>query len=635
MNKKQRLALLLSLVMCLSLGSFSGCGSDSSSISETKEPESSVSSDIKETESPVSSENNESESTAASEAKEPESPASAYKKEKVSAYLYSKEQSAEFTVLKDPEFDGAAWMSVMDFLKYDFNDQVRFEISHDGDIYTVTKKNNGATLEDVNATMVIDTANDTVTFPQLEMFITGEDAYKAGGTVVDNQYVQELQPEYAEGYEVSSAVYDLAKYGFDAVGDGDDVYLPAVILSDIFGFNYNTAEYVDGKLYFVSAGDEIGTDPNSPYVDKTALYNSVTRSPKEIEFTYSEICFALDEIYGFPPHNKFSESMKASGFDKAADQDEDLSHIKNDYLRSESRLDYYVGLNYLTSLISDHGHTSMATGLTALTSIPAYAETELVKAWTDPSRTALYPEDSQKYNALIAAGEMWKSGLYQARATAYTGDPNIVKETDNSAYIVSGDKAFFSFDRFNSSVLPDLKEALDHASANGVKDFYFDLSCNGGGDERVAAYLMKLMTGDGTFYYTNAKTGNRVVQKIKADLNGDGVFDEKDDEAKYGLNYKIITSKASFSCGNLLPCLAQKAGIPIFGEHSGGGTCFVLLLNHSDSMSYMISGANTFADPDTWADLEAGAPVTEEWTTTNEDGTTDYTHFYDLIAAAD
>lgn len=164
---------------------------------------------------------------------------------------------------------------------------------------------------------------------------------------------------------------------------------------------------------------------------------------------------------------------------------------------------------------------------------------------------------------------------------------------------------------------------------------YFDISCNGGGDERVAAFLLDLITGDGTFYYTNAKTGNAVVQKVRVDLNQDGVFDEQDDAVSYDFNYKIITSKASFSSGNLFPCLAELAGIPIYGERSGGGTCFVMIQNHTDTMAFMFSGANTFARPDSWTNVEDGAPLTEEWVTVSEDGSTDYSHLYDILANAE
>ena len=111
----------------------------------------------------------------------------------------------------------------------------------------------------------------------------------------------------------------------------------------------------------------------------------------------------------------------------------------------------------------------------------------------------------------------------------------------------------------------------------------------------------------------------------------DGVFDEKDDAVKYDFDYKLITSLVSFSCGNELPCYAADAGIPVYGQTSGGGTCFVYMMNHTDSFKYLLSGDNVFSSSKTWKDFEAGAPLTEEWVKTNADGSYDYSEFYNII----
>ena len=555
-----------------------------------------------------------------------------YTKAEVTAYIYAKDKTEKITVMKRSDLPNNAWINVMDFLKYNFNDKVRFDISHSGDVYTVTKKNNGITMEDVNTTMVIDAAKDTVTFDKLEMFIVGEDAYKlSGATVVDNGFVQEQQPKYVTGSAVSATAYDLAKYHLDIVGDGDAVYMPITTISNMFGFNYNQAEFVDGAVYFTNIGNETGTDPENPYVNKSAIFNTVTRTAPEIALAYDELMFDMDELYGCPPHCKYAEAIKKDGFDKAVKADPDLSHVVNDYLMNADRVEYYQGLNYLTALLNDHGHTGMSVFLSDLLSAPVYAGTEVVKQWSDENRVKRFPEDSDKYNALIMATEAVKGSVFMARNEAYTGNPHIVKEWDNASYLQVGDKGIFSFDRFKAEVLPLLKEALDHAASHGVKEFWFDLSCNGGGDERVLAYMMKLITGDGTLYFKNAKTGNRVAMPVKADMNQDGVFDEKDDAVKYDFDYKVITSIVSFSCGNALPCMAADAGIPIYGQTSGGGTCLVYMMNHTDSMKFVLSGANIFSSPKTWMDVEAGAPLTEEWVKTNADGSYDYSDFYNII----
>lgn len=46
----------------------------------------------------------------------------------------------------------------------------------------------------------------------------------------------------------------------------------------------------------------------------------------------------------------------------------------------------------------------------------------------------------------------------------------------------------------------------------------------------------------------------------------------------------------SFSCANLLPCIAQEYRIPIIGETSGGGTCFLLDLSLPDATAFSLSG---------------------------------------------
>ena len=385
--------------------------------------------------------------------------------------------------------------------------------------------------------------------------------------------------------------------------------------------------------YFTNIGNETGVDPENPYVNKSAILNTVTRTAAEIALAYDELMFDMDELYGCPPHCKYSEAIKKDGFDKTVKADADLSHVVNEYLMNADRVEQYQGMNFLTALLNDHGHTGMSSFISEIFSSQVYAGTELVKQWSDPNRVKRFPEDTDKYNALLMASEAVKGPVFMARNEAYTGNPHTVKEWDLASYLQVGDKGIFAFDRFNAEVLPLLKEALDHAASHGVKEFWFDLSCNGGGDERVLAYLMKLMTGDGTFYYKNFKTGNKVAMPIKADMNQDGVFDEKDDSVKYDFDYKVITSLVSFSCGNALPCLAADAGIPIYGQTSGGGTCLVYMMNHSDSMKFMLSSTNVLSSPKTWNNFEAGAPLTEEWVKTNADGSYDYSDFYNIIMA--
>ena len=45
--------------------------------------------------------------------------------------------------------------------------------------------------------------------------------------------------------------------------------------------------------------------------------------------------------------------------------------------------------------------------------------------------------------------------------------------------------------------------------------------------------------------------------------------------ACYDFNYAVLTTRASFSYGNLLPCVMQEHGAVLIGEPTGGGSCSV------------------------------------------------------------
>ena len=64
---------------------------------------------------------------------------------------------------------------------------------------------------------------------------------------------------------------------------------------------------------------------------------------------------------------------------------------------------------------------------------------------------------------------------------------------------------------------------------------------------------------------------------------------EKDADVKYHLNFALLVSTYSFSCGNLLPALLKDYGIPLIGKLSGGGSCCVLYNPSADGFGYRYS----------------------------------------------
>jgi C-terminal processing protease CtpA/Prc len=122
-----------------------------------------------------------------------------------------------------------------------------------------------------------------------------------------------------------------------------------------------------------------------------------------------------------------------------------------------------------------------------------------------------------------------------------------------------------------------------------VKNFVLDISTNGGGSSDVVAFVTSIMCNKADIDYENALTGQRMKCTYEVDRNLDGKFDEKDAEVVYHLNFAVLTSSYSFSCGNLLPSLLKDYGIPVLGKQSGGGSCCVLFTPSADGFGYRYS----------------------------------------------
>jgi hypothetical protein len=73
-----------------------------------------------------------------------------------------------------------------------------------------------------------------------------------------------------------------------------------------------------------------------------------------------------------------------------------------------------------------------------------------------------------------------------------------------------------------------------------------------------------------------------------ADVNLDGVFDEKDSISH--LNLYCLASPVSFSCGNMVPALLKESGlVTLLGDTSGGGTCAVKFASTADGAIFQFS----------------------------------------------
>ena len=131
-----------------------------------------------------------------------------------------------------------------------------------------------------------------------------------------------------------------------------------------------------------------------------------------------------------------------------------------------------------------------------------------------------------------------------------------------------------------------------------AKNVVIDISCNGGGAVYSCAYAMQAISGQCTIVLQNPNTWALHQCVYQFDLNLDGTIDENDKSMlELGFNVAVISSDASFSCGNMLPCTLDSLDdrILLLGQQSGGGACEVGYISTAVNSTMQISSECRFA----------------------------------------
>lgn len=540
----------------------------------------------------------------------------------LTAHIYNMEDTETMQCLFKSSMPDMAFISTVDFLKHIYVDEPT-EVKNADGTYTITNP---------KGTMVIDPQHDTLHFDYFEDFISAKP--NVDGTEMDVPYLKEYAP-VNEG-EKNGLDLDLSPYKIDIIEYDGKTYFPVSSIGLLVSETYNTAVYNEDNIYFVHCADIVME--NCYYTNKM-VYDTLKRSKALVELTYNDLCFAVDKLYGKPAQAEIASMLEEKSFDETLDEYNDDTRRAKELLLSENMVDYILGTAYLGKVFSDGGHTALY--------YPA------VLAFLTPG-TALYDElnrlfdkedfrdaDAVKYVMSSLTSSQKATNMSEFRSDKYK-DYDLVKSWDDksaSQLFVTGDTAVFAFDSFINEAVYHFKWCLDYAKENGIKRFVIDLSCNSGGNAAVVMYIMAMITNKDKDSYTTSYrklqtlTGNIVRIDHDIDLNLDGEINDLDKSVYYDFEYAFITSNISYSCGNLLPCLAKDAGFPILGERSGGGACSLLIAYTPETFFYTLSSYNKFITKDN-KDVDNGAELDFDLTkrVTDDAGneSIDYSGLYDL-----
>ncbi len=477
-----------------------------------------------------------------------------------------------------------------------------------GSVMTVTHTGVGEyTLANADATAVVNIGSDIFVSNEFEAFTNQMGLLQAGMANVyydGMPFVRYKSVTYTPS--LVTTTLDFGAYGIDLHADGKGaVYFPFATLADMYSdLFYHHAGFNGEKVVANTSVNEVSLaeidpDYNAPLLAKTA------RPADLADFNYKELCFAMDHFYGYPGRVQYNEVLKEKGLDKTLEEDIECGPAIKKLLLSDRLADYMVGMVGLLGVYFD-GHTSM-----------------------DITGNAIQKGDREKYAELYAeygAAAAANEAVTTFAMSSLGGMMSMI--VDNQAiaslrpqsygegvtYVKKGDTAVCIFDSFNDlneeawnnyydgkGPMPTLEnteeddmviflDALQKAAADPeVKNLIIDISANGGGSADIVMAMTSLILGKSYISQDNPLTGQHSLVEYEVDRNFDGVFDEADAKVHYDLNFAVLTSGMSFSCGNLFPSILKDNGVPVMGATSGGGACAIQAMCTADGFCFQIS----------------------------------------------
>ena len=482
------------------------------------------------------------------------------------------------------------------------------------------------TLDNAGAKAVVNVNKDVFVSSDFDAFTNMMDLLQPGMANVyydGMPFVRYKSIKYMPA--VSTVTLDFAKYGIDIHADGKGaVYFPFATLADMYSdLFYHHAGFNGEKVVANTSVNEISLARIDPDYNKTLL-SKKTRSQSMADFAYRELCFAMDHFYGHPGRVALDASLKAKGMDRTLEEDLPAGRTIKKLLKSTNLAEYFVGMSGLNALYYD-GHTSMDISSVMGRDRSKYEDLVLeVRGLQEKHKDVM---------DAIREGRSSMGGRYQDVMAIRTQRPECYETQDT--YIKKGNTAVCVFNSFNTRAedawnayyagkgpKPNINDnkgdsmvifldALEKASADPeVENFIVDITANGGGSADIVMAMTSLIMNKSYLSYDNPLTGQRSIVEYEVDRNFDGVFDKKDKKVHYDLNFGVLTSQVSFSCGNLFPSMLKDAGIPVIGETSGGGSCAIQAMCTADGFCFQISSFRSRLNTLSGENIDAGITPT-------------------------
>ncbi|QVK07138.1 S41 family peptidase [Mycoplasma mycoides] len=313
--------------------------------------------------------------------------------------------------------------------------------------------------------------------------------------------------------------YHLKDYDIEMLKDNKDIYLPIVLLNQIFLSDSNIQVYFNQDEVNVFRFADSLKDFFSVANLKMSKANMQTEIPKNLkEFQYKYFSFLFDHYYGIKLNNK---------------------SYKEFFKKYESKIlgsndSHYLATRQIIADLDDP-HS-------------AYILDGYFSKMKDIEKVPISKESNK------VRSDNWNNLLHVLAKL----DPNKIEYQNN---FISDTTSVISFKQFEENTASHIKKSLEQAQTKGIKNIIFNVTQNGGGFIGAAYEIMGFLT-DKPFkvYNYNPLSKEQKVETIKSKYN------------KFNFNYYILTSPYSFSAGNIFPQIARDNKVAkLIGYKTFGG----------------------------------------------------------------
>ena len=404
--------------------------------------------------------------------------------------------------------------------------------------------------------------------------------------------------------------FELGKLGIALHADEDEVWFPVSILSSwLTDIAQNRVACNGDCLYVLCSDTAYELDDgyySTEYFDK--ILTGAERDEDLAAYSYADLGFIFQYMYGYPGRTELDpQILRNEGFDAALEALGEEGQALRTELASRDFREFWFAMFKLSDgpLEDGHNNTSLSIGV---------VDADQTEKYKDFRNYTWSKFDNMQMSEFIRNMSAASNGIYSVRPAELT-ENKYYKHGDTAVIFLrsfSVDESGWNEYYQNGGDLPEdtmgvaAKGLMKAAADAEIRNIVFDLSTNPGGYSDAAMGVLSLMTGRDYLCGYNEQSGQSFRVFFDVDRNLDGEINEEDDKVSYDFNYAVMTSGASFSCGNMFPFLVKEEGGLVIGDRSGGGSCSIQKAATSEGFDIAISGCKFKLTDRSGSDFEEG-----------------------------